>query len=302
MNGTEPTKVSNIMPKIHEIHAPEPNGPKRHNRLTLDQWRKWTEWPMTGAAVVFLVVYSYQVLARPSSTIVTETIMNIIWVMFATDYIVSLILSDNRQFWFFRHLFDLATVVLPMLRPLRLLRLFMVLKVLNRTSGMALRGRIAIYVVGAVTMMIYVGALAVYDVEQYAPTRQIDDFGDAVWWAFVTVTTVGYGDYAPTTWQGRLVAAALMLGGITLIGVVSAMVASWIMERVQVGDQKAFTKTLEAQMSRELDEDAQESATRDANLEAKIDALSAQLAQLIEERDGERARSREPLTKRSRRT
>ena len=248
---------------------------------------------MTGAAVVFLIAYSYQVLARPASTLVTEGIMNVIWVLFVVDYVVSLILSDNRQFWFFRHLFDLATVVLPMLRPLRLLRLFMVLKVLNRTSGMALRGRIAIYVVGAVAMMIYVGALTVYDVEQYSPDRQIDDFGDAVWWAFVTVTTVGYGDYAPVTWQGRLVAAALMLGGITLIGVVSAMVASWIMERVQVGNQKLFTQNLEAkieanmeaQLSRELDEDAKADAARDAQLEAKIDALSAQISLLTAERN-----------------
>lgn len=264
-----------------------------HRHLTLDQWRRWTEWPMTGAAVVFLIAYSYQVLARPVSTLVTEGIMNVIWVLFVVDYIVSLILSDNRQFWFFRHLFDLATVVLPMLRPLRLLRLFMVLKVLNRTSGMALRGRITIYVVGAVAMMIYVGALTVYDVEQHSPERQIDDFGDAVWWAFVTVTTVGYGDYSPVTWQGRLVAAALMLGGITLIGVVSAMVASWIMERVQVGNQRMFTQNLEAhieanlesQLSRELDEDAKADAARDAQLEAEIDALSAQIALLTAERN-----------------
>ncbi|WP_225432964.1 MULTISPECIES: potassium channel family protein [Bifidobacterium] len=258
--------------------------------MTLEQWRRRTEWPMTAAAVVFLVVYSYQVLARPENTMPTEIVMNVIWALFVVDYVVSLVLAENRQLWFFRHLFDLASVVLPVLRPLRLLRLFMVLKMLNRTSGMALRGRITVYVIGAVSMMIYVGSLAIYDVERYAPHRQIDDFGDAVWWSFVTMTTVGYGDYAPVTWQGRLIAAALMLGGITLIGVVSAMVASWIMERVAVGNQANLAKQLQAGVNRELDEDSRHDDERAARLEAKIDMLASQLAEAQKALSEERAR------------
>ena len=53
-----------------------------------------------------------------------------------------------------------------------------------------------------------------------------------MWWAITTVTTVGYGDLSPVTTMGRVVAVALMIGGITLVGVVTASLASWIVQRV----------------------------------------------------------------------
>jgi voltage-gated potassium channel len=53
-----------------------------------------------------------------------------------------------------------------------------------------------------------------------------------MWWAFVTITTVGYCDVYPVTFTGRIVAIGLMVGGIALIGVVTATLASWIVERV----------------------------------------------------------------------
>lgn len=66
-------------------------------------------------------------------------------------------------------------------------------------------------------------------------------FADAVWWAFVTIT-VGYGDFYPVTLTGRITAVALMVGGLALIGVVTATLRSWIVERV--ADQN--TKTVNA--------------------------------------------------------
>ena len=61
----------------------------------------------------------------------------------------------------------------------------------------------------------------------------ITDFGEAIWWSFVTVTTVGYGDLSPVTWQGRCIAIGLMITGVALIGIVTATLASWIVDRVR---------------------------------------------------------------------
>ena len=72
--------------------------------------------------------------------------------------------------------------------------------------------------------------------ELAAAGANITDFGSAVWWAITTMTTVGYGDRFPTTGEGRLIGAALMLGGIALLGVVTATIASWVIERVQGDD------------------------------------------------------------------
>jgi voltage-gated potassium channel Kch len=54
--------------------------------------------------------------------------------------------------------------------------------------------------------------------------------GDALWWAIVTVTTVGYGDVSPATAEGRLIAVALMLIGIGVISALTATIASFFVE------------------------------------------------------------------------
>lgn len=64
--------------------------------------------------------------------------------------------------------------------------------------------------------------LAVLSVERESPDGNIRTLGDAVWWSFTTMTTVGYGDHAPTTGLGRVIAVGLMLSGIALLGVVTA--------------------------------------------------------------------------------
>jgi len=124
-------------------------------------------------------------------------------------------------------------VALPFFRPLRLLRLVTLLSVLHRTVGETLRGRVVTYVAGSAALLVFVGALAVLDVEQWAPDAKIRTFGDALWWATATITTVGYGDMYPVTTIGRLVAAALMMSGIAVLGVVTASIASWLVQRVE---------------------------------------------------------------------
>jgi len=129
-------------------------------------------------------------------------------------------------------------VALPLLRPLRLLRLVTLLSVLNRYAGGSLRGRVAVYVAGSTALVLFVSALAVLDAERGAEGANIAGFTDALWWAMTTVTTVGYGDRFPVTPTGRVVAGGLMLAGIALLGVVTASLASWLIERVaQVEEQ-----------------------------------------------------------------
>ena len=199
--------------------------------MTLSRWERISEWPMTALALIFVFAYSWEVIARTHIPLCEKTI-NIIWLLFIVDYVVSLSLARNKGAWFRNNLIMLMSIVLPMFRPLRLLRLVAVLNVLNRTSGLAVRGRITMYVCGSAVLLIYIGSLAILDVEQSAPGATITDFGKALWWTFVTVTTVGYGDLSPVTWQGKCIAVGLMITGIALIGVVTATLASWIVDRV----------------------------------------------------------------------
>jgi voltage-gated potassium channel len=214
--------------------------------MTQERWQRLTEWPLIAASVLFLLAYAWEVIAdlHGPALAACETLIAVTWSVFVLDYIVNLILAPQRGRWFWTHLFDLAIVVLPMLRPLRVLRLVTILAILQRTAGNAIRGRLLLYVGCAAALLVFVASLAVLDVERPAPGAHITTFGDALWWAFETVTTVGYGDFTPITMEGRFIAVGLMIGGVSLIGLITATLASWIVERVAERDESKDAATV----------------------------------------------------------
>lgn len=201
----------------------------------VDRWERRTAGTLTALAVLFIVVYAVPILwpSTPGGWRTTCEVANlVIWALFAVDYGVRLRLSQDRVRFLRSHLFDLAVLILPMLRPLRMLRLVTALLVLNRRTERWTRGRLALYVGASTAILVLVAGLAVLDAERGSPDGSIDTYLEALWWAVVTITTVGYGDLYPTTVSGRLVALGLMIGGIGLIGFVTGSLATWIVERV----------------------------------------------------------------------
>lgn len=216
-------------------------------------------------ALAFLAAYAWPILdpdlpagARQAAGVVTV----LSWAAFTVDYVVRVAAADDRRRYVVRHPLELATVTLPLLRPLRLLRLLTLLSVLNRHAAASLRGKIAMYAAGSAAMLAGVAAVAVLDAERQSPEANIGGIGDALWWSLTSMTTVGYGDRFPVTTTGRLIGAGLMLGGIALLGVVTATIASWLVQRVGEQDARQDAVTA-AQISQLLDE---------------VQALSAELA------------------------
>lgn len=134
-------------------------------------------------------------------------------------------------------------VALPVLRPLRLVRLLTLFTVFRRAAGTALRGRVVTFAASSTALLVFVASLAVYDAERYAPGADITTYGDAIWWACVKFTTVGYGDLSPVTVQGRCIAIAMMVCGIALLGTVTATIASWLVERVTAEEEAGQAAT-----------------------------------------------------------
>ena len=203
--------------------------------MTQAHWRRLTDIPLSAAAAVFLAAYAWQVIAnlQPPTDVITSTIIWIVWGLFVVDFVINLILAERRVRWFFTHFYLFLMVALPALRPLRLLRLVTLLGVLQRGAGRALRGRVVIYAAGASVTIVFVAALAELDVERNAIGSHIHTFGDALWWACVTITSVGYGDIAPVTLIGRFVAVGVMIAGLALLGTVTATLASFFLDRVE---------------------------------------------------------------------
>ena len=206
------------------------------------RWSEVMDWPLMVAAAAFLVAYAVPILnpgISPTLRIWCEVVQWVTWAMFALDYFARLRASEDRGRWFVRHLHELAIIVLPMFRQLRILRVVTVLSVVNRHATVGFRGRVTSYLIGGAILLSFVAALSVLDAERKSPEANITDFDDAWWWALTTMTTVGYGDRFPVTGMGRLIAGVLMICGIGLLGTVTAMLASWFSERVANQDAAA---------------------------------------------------------------
>lgn len=220
------------------------------------RWEKITEWPLTAVALVFLTAYAIPIAAPESPSWASELCENIVWItwgVFAIDYLIRLLLAERKWRFIKANLLDLAVVALPLLRPLRLVRLLALLSILNRTSTHQLRGRVVTYTAGGTVLLIVVGALAITDAERGQPGANITSLGDGFWWTVTTITTVGYGDRYPVTLAGRFIAVALMVCGIAILGVVTATIASWLVQRVSEVTQREEAAT-RSQVERLQDE------------------------------------------------
>ncbi|MFD3619236.1 ion channel [Streptomyces sp. NPDC058676] len=203
------------------------------------RWERRTQRPLLALAVVFAVAYAVPIVVDPASrslTFACTAVEWVVWGAFAVDYLVRLVLAEDRRQFVRRHWLDLCAVALPLLQPLRLLRLVSTLLLVQRRARMASQIRLTTYVAGAVVGLLMFGSLAVLSVERESADGNIRTLGDAVWWSFTTMTTVGYGDHAPTTGLGRMIAVGLMLSGIALLGVVTANIAAWFIARFEKDD------------------------------------------------------------------
>lgn len=181
----------------------------------LARWERRTEWPLLVAALVFLGTYAWPILRPDLDEAWRRTcsaVSWIVWAAYAADYLIRLIIAERRWDFVRQNLIDLAAVALPMLRPLRLLRALLVLDVIQERMSTRLRGRVVSRVAILVAFLSSIAALAMLDAERANPDANIRSYGDALWWAGTTITTVGYGDRYPTTGEGRLVGFGLMLG------------------------------------------------------------------------------------------
>lgn len=163
-------------------------------------------------------------------------------VVFMADFVLHLLSSRPRRQYFIHErgwvdLLGSLPVVFPILRLFRLLRAWRLLRTYRPSEIFATlrrdRASTALQLVlFLVIIVVEFGSMLVLWFEQYAPGANITSGGDAVWWAFVSITTVGYGDKYPVTMGGRTAAVLMFWAGLTLIGVLSAYLAHSFLQTV----------------------------------------------------------------------
>lgn len=201
-----------------------------------DHWETRTRVPFIVFGAAFIVSYSVYVLADlpPWIVVIFFAELILIWIVFAIDYVVRLVLTPRGQRWAFvrSNVVDLLSVVIPLFRGFRVINLLREVPYFRVRSGTAIRVEIVVYALAYAVFFVYFIALATLDAERHAPGASITTFGDAIWWAIVTLATVGYGDVYPVTPIGRIYAVMLMVGGVAIVGTASALVISYITERM----------------------------------------------------------------------
>jgi voltage-gated potassium channel len=206
-------------------------------------WEKYTTLPFIFLSFIFLLGYSVLILDDEVFTRGLDKIiliaLTVIWLTFIIDYFVRLTLSTNKRVYFKRNVIDLISMAIPFIRPFLLLMYLSRLRFFRGRQGSSVRARLIAYAASFALMYIYVLSLAVYAAERNAVGATITNYGDSVWWAIETITTVGYGDMIPVTVMGRIYASLLMLGGVVIVGATTATVISYLSEKVQTVHKKS---------------------------------------------------------------
>jgi voltage-gated potassium channel len=191
---------------------------------------------LTVLALVYLSAFSYPAFVSEIST-TTQNRLEIIqwstWTLFAVDVLYGIYRADNRKDYLKSHPLEILSIGLPFLRPLRLLRVvsFGALVIQKIAVGRQLAITLKVFLFSI--LVAYIAAIQITITEREADSSNIKNFGDGLWWAITTITTVGYGDRFPTTSTGRILAVGLMLVGISLMGVITASVAAWFVKMSQ---------------------------------------------------------------------
>ncbi len=157
----------------------------------------------------------------------------VIWLIIVLECLVRYIVVPDRRRYFACRQIEPVLVVLPAFQVWRILGVEQASVIWGEGTShflAILRHRGLFRVLLAATGLLFLGAWVDLLCEKHAPGSNIHSYGDALWWAVVTVTTVGYGDRFPVTPGGRAVAVILMLVGIGLIGTLTATVASFFVQ------------------------------------------------------------------------
>jgi voltage-gated potassium channel len=206
--------------------------------------------PVSGPYLLFALILSiYAVGALAATTFfplstetkaILEYADTAVCVLFFLDFLVTFWRSPNRLrymlTWGWLDLLSSIPVfalrwgqAARAIRMLRVLRGIRATKVLSEfiLYRRAQSGFLAALLVSLLLVVFAASAVLQFETAEGANIRTPED---AVWWAIVTVTTVGYGDRYPVTWEGRVVAALLMTAGVGLFGTFSGFVASWFLD------------------------------------------------------------------------
>ena len=270
--------------RLQSIAGAKPAG-GRHDLV--DRIEQTTKYPMAVLGIAWLVV-GVVILTTDvngSASIALVGTLFVLWALLLVEYLVRLVVTPDRRGYLRRRWVEPATVVMPPLQGWHLLgieRMSLLLHEGELRMEAVLKHHSLFRVLIAAAATLFLGAWLVLLFEENARGSNIHDYAGALWWAVVTVTTVGYGDRFPVTAGGRTVAVILMLVGIGLIGVLTATVASVFIKEHTDANKEAIKKG-----HADLGEQLSMISARLADVERRLGATPAEVAAIDADADAD---------------
>ncbi len=216
-------------------------NPSTDKKTTAQKTKKITAYDLViGILAIFsLVILILPIILplSPSTADLLSTVENLLCIVFMADFLRSLFRAPSKWRYFLKGggwLDLLGSLPFAKFALFRFARLFRIARVVRTLKGNDFRKMLTdqlaqstlLFTFVIALMLIFTIAGLVLFAEKGNPHANITTYPNAVWWAFVTITTVGYGDYYPVTALGRIFAIVLMFSGLGIIGVLSSYLAS----------------------------------------------------------------------------
>ncbi len=222
----------------------KPSG-GRHDLV--DEIEQVTRFPMALLGIAWLVIAIIVLTSdvNGSTSISLVGTLFALWAIMLAEYLVRLVVTPDRRGYLKRRWVEPATVLVPALQGWHFIGIEKMSLLFHEGElrlEAILKHHSLFRVLIAACATLITGAWLVLLFEENAKASNIHTYPDALWWAIVTVTTVGYGDRYPVSAGGRVVAAVLMLVGIGLIGVLTATVASVFIKEHTDANKETFKK------------------------------------------------------------
>jgi len=231
--------------------------PKR-GELTSFIDRHLLAWEV-GMGVLAAVYLAVSFLLDTDAAVVTGIVVGLS-IIFVLEFTLRLLDAPSRRRYLRSHWLDLISAVpfiggLRSFRLLRLLRLGAGFRVMAAAEhvGTARESEHDLWFIVPTLLFTWFAAAAAYFVSEVGSNPKVHDFGDALYWAFTTATTLGYGASAPVTAAGRIVSGFVIFAGVGIVGFASARLAQFWLRDESRHHPRLMIEKLE-HLEREMDE------------------------------------------------
>jgi len=231
---------------------------------------------------------------NPEAVQVVEIINLFLTIIFVLDFVYRITTTKSKSYYFFRD-FGWADLLAcsPNLRFLRLFRVFKAYRLVKKHGVKEItdylsyhRAEAALYIlVFSVIIILEVGSFLVLSAESRSPNANITTAGDALWWAYVTITTVGYGDKYPVTGAGRLVGILVMTIGVGIFATFAGFMSNKLLTPPDNKEEEKIEENIsefEKQVLARIDElksSMSQQERKNNEISAKFEKLERALAQ-----------------------